>query len=71
MTDRDTDGDYPSTDGSLSNEGDVSPCYQAYIDQRGEVPDVCTIYVAFNTESTRTQWITARGDAFVARENAR
>ncbi|WP_235019781.1 hypothetical protein [Natrialba sp. INN-245] len=60
----------PSNDFPSANR-DVSPCYQAYVDRRENGVDVCTIYNAFDAESVTEERITAIGDAFVSREDAR
>ncbi len=67
MSERNT----PSPTDAESPDRDVSPCYQAIIDRRANRPDVCTIYVALTGDTATTEWISAIGDAFVSREDAR
>ncbi|OIB56327.1 DUF7511 domain-containing protein [Natrialba sp. SSL1] len=55
----------------LHEETDVSPCYQAYVDQTDQGRAVCTIYSEFNASTARDTWIRAVGDAFVSREECR
>ncbi|ELY60553.1 hypothetical protein C491_04625 [Natronococcus amylolyticus DSM 10524] len=70
MTEYDTDAD-PFADARTETDGDVSPCYQAYIERRDHRPDSCTVYCALDGESIEDTWIRAKGDAFVSREDAR
>ncbi|RQG95256.1 DUF7511 domain-containing protein [Natrarchaeobius chitinivorans] len=71
MTDRNVDAEpTPPAERQADSDG-VSPWYQAYVDRREHGPDVCTIYNAFDAESVTEERITAIGDAFVSREDAR
>jgi hypothetical protein len=75
MTERDVDRESaPERSGEPSagdDIGDVSPCYHAYIERNDHRPDTCTVYSMLNGDSVANTWIRARGDAFVAREDAR
>ncbi|WP_293027238.1 hypothetical protein [Natronococcus sp.] len=70
MTEHDTDAD-PFADAHAETDGDVSPCYQAYVEHRDHRPDSCTIYCALDGESIEDTWVRAKGDAFVSREDVR
>ena len=76
MTERNTDVERqadtaePPAAGDLS-PGDVSPCYQAYLECNDHRPDVCTIYSAVTAGSIEETWISATGSAFVSREAMR
>ncbi|QFU82737.1 DUF7511 domain-containing protein [Natronorubrum aibiense] len=76
MTDRHSDverraniDELTAADGS--SPGDVSPCYQAYLERNDHRPDVCTIYSAVTAGSIAETWISATGSAFVSREEMR
>ncbi len=66
-----TDSDATPTTETQPPTNDVSPCYQAAIDRRDSGVDVCTIYFALTGDTACEQWISAVGDAFVSREDAR
>jgi len=66
-----TESENPPPTDRQSPDTEISPCCQAMVDRRGNQPDVCTIYVAVTGETASEQWISAIGDAFVSREDAR
>ncbi|ELY94017.1 hypothetical protein C482_18884 [Natrialba chahannaoensis JCM 10990] len=55
----------------LHEETDISPCYQAYVDQTTRGRAVCTIYSEFTASTVQDTWIRAVGDAFISREECR
>lgn len=76
MTERNTDAERrANTDESVvadgPSTGDVSPCYQAYLECNDHRPDVCTIYSTVTAGSIEETWIKATGSAFVSREAMR
>jgi len=73
MTDRNTEpgADQPSTPDRQSADGNVSPCYQAYLERNEYRPDSCTIYSSVTAGSIEETWIRARGSAFVSRDEIR
>ena len=78
MTDGNTDSDTGSSAdtgttplGPQSDDGDVSPCYQAYVERNDHRPDVCTIYSTVTAGSIEETWIRATGSAFVSRDDVR
>ncbi|MFP8951367.1 hypothetical protein ACLI4Z_00140 [Natrialbaceae archaeon A-arb3/5] len=71
MTDHNADVERESITDPPTADGDVSPCYQAYVEKRDGKPNVCTIYSSVSADSVTDQWIAAHGDAFVARDEIR
>ncbi|SEH12819.1 hypothetical protein SAMN04487967_0980 [Natronorubrum sediminis] len=54
-----------------SPDGDVSPCYQAYVERNETRPDTCTIYSSVTAATLEETWIRATGSAFVSRDEIR
>ncbi|MXV63577.1 hypothetical protein GS429_16235 [Natronorubrum sp. JWXQ-INN-674] len=73
MTERNTkpDADQPATPDPQSADGDISPCYQAYLERNNHRPDSCTIYSAVTAGTIEETWIKAYGSAFVSRDEMR
>ncbi|SIR72114.1 DUF7511 domain-containing protein [Natronorubrum thiooxidans] len=76
MTERNTDAERRADIDALAAAddpfpGDVSPCYQAYLERNDYRPDVCTIYSAVTAGTIEETWIKATGSAFVSREEMR
>ncbi|WP_440769993.1 DUF7511 domain-containing protein [Natronorubrum sp. DTA28] len=71
-SDTDSSADTSTTPlGPQSDDGDVSPCYRAYVERNDHRPDVCTIYSAVTAGSIEETWIRAYGSAFVSRDDVR
>ncbi|TYL40119.1 hypothetical protein CV102_00625 [Natronococcus pandeyae] len=71
MTERDLESESEPFADVPAEDGDVSPCYQAYVERNDHRPDSCTIYEALDAESMSDTWIRAMEGAFVSREDAR
>jgi len=56
---------HPTTS-SLSDEQS-----HAIIDERDELPDICTIYSTAPGDSVTTTWISAAGESYISLEDAR
>ncbi|WP_121742078.1 DUF7511 domain-containing protein [Natronorubrum halophilum] len=71
MTDGDSDTEPTPATGPQPANGDISPCFRAYIVRNDHRPNVCTIYSDATVGSIETTWIKATGSAFVSLEDAR
>lgn len=77
MTDRDTDADAetaseaPPHPNPQPADGEISPCYKAYVERNEHRPDVCTIYSDVTPGDVEETWIRAIGSTFVSRDELR
>ncbi|NUB90786.1 hypothetical protein HT576_07090 [Haloterrigena sp. SYSU A121-1] len=77
MTERESDTDAETVSEEATSpdpqpaDGEISPCYKAYVEHNDDRPDVCTIYSDVTSGDVEETWVRAIGSAFASRDDVR